>query len=81
MGRVYIMTEHKVCVGCKWNEYPLCKGSIMLDGNYMNIDKLHEEFQCGVKLRDTPKDHSIIEKSKIELLEDRIKVLEDAKKG
>lgn len=40
--------EHKVCKGCKWNNYPTCKGTI-IDGIEMNVEKLNDQFQCGVK--------------------------------
>lgn len=70
--------EHKTCKNCKWNEYPICKGTIMDDGNYMNIENLKPNFRCGQKDLLELTNFSIQEKSKLELLEK--KVLEIEKK-
>ena len=74
------MTEHEVCKGCKWNNYPVCNGIIMFDGNPMNIEKLRPTFQCERKDLDNIDDFSIKPKSplelKIEELEARIRALE-----
>jgi hypothetical protein len=43
------MTEHEVCKGCQHNKYPICEGTTMEDKTKMNIENLHEEFDCGVK--------------------------------
>ncbi|KKM18263.1 hypothetical protein LCGC14_1667540 [marine sediment metagenome] len=43
-----IMTEHKVCVGCKFNNYPTCKG-LVFDGIEMNIEHMRDGFICGTK--------------------------------
>ncbi len=43
------MTEHKVCIGCSWNHYPECYGTINGDGSYMRIDALRIGFECGAK--------------------------------
>lgn len=61
------MVEHKICKGCKYNNYPTCKGMIMHDGNEMNIEKLRPGFQCGQKDMDNITDFSIKVKSKLEL--------------
>lgn len=59
--------EHEVCKGCKWNNYPLCNGTIV-DGIKMNIEKLNIGFQCGVKDRESPYIYSKIpQKSDLEL--------------
>jgi len=42
--------EHKTCKDCKWNEYPLCKGTIMPDGEFMSIENMRPNFKCGQKL-------------------------------
>ena len=41
--------EHKVCKDCQWNQYPLCLGTKMDDGLFMNIENLREGFRCGQK--------------------------------
>lgn len=61
------MVEHKICKGCRFNKYPLCEGTKMGDGNYMNIENLKPIFQCGQKNELEFTDFSIIEKSNIEL--------------
>ena len=43
------MTKHKICEGCKFNNYPTCSGTIMDGGNEMNIENLKEGFSCGQK--------------------------------
>ena len=74
------MTEHKICKDCKWNEYPLCKGTIMPNGEYMNIENIKPIFKCGQKEELELNDMSIERKSdldlKIEELETRINELE-----
>lgn len=67
------MTEHETCKGCKWNKYPLCEGTIVGDGEFMNIEKLRPTFRCGVKDLAEVKDYTIIKKSALEL---RIEELE-----
>ena len=73
------MTEHEVCKDCSYNHYPLCYGTIMFDGNYMNIENLREGFECGQKDKEMT-DFSIVKKTdlelKIDVLELRIKDLE-----
>lgn len=71
------MTEHKVCKGCRWNEYPICKGTKMEYG-YINIENRKPGFQCGQKDDSNMRDFSIKIKSELEL---RVEVLEAAKKG
>ncbi len=77
------MSENKTCKGCKWNEFPICKGIIQENGNFKRIDNLRPIFGCGVKDMLIPLDNSIRIKSdsekKIIDLESRIKVLEDGK--
>lgn len=74
------MVEHEVCIGCPYNQYPLCYGTKMFDGNYMNIENLKGGFKCGQKDELELKDFSIKKKStldlKIEELEARIIELE-----
>ena len=85
------MVEHKVCKGCPHNEYPVCKGTIMFNGQKMNIENLKNSFQCGQKeeiniVDFTPKLFLIeelqaenIEKAEvIASLAERIKALEDS---
>jgi len=71
---------HKICKDCKFNKYPLCEGTKMKDGNFMNIEKLKENFQCGQKEEAELMDFSIKKKTpeqlKIEELEARILELE-----
>lgn len=67
------MTEHKICKGCKYNRYPLCYGTKMYDGEYMNIENLKESFNCGQKDEPELTDFSIKTKSELEL---RIEELE-----
>lgn len=83
------MTEEpkKLCDGCKWNKYPECIGSIMLDGSWMNIENLTSAFSCGVKDSLTVIDHrpqisTIIEdlESRIEVLEEKVNALEEVRK-
>lgn len=61
------MTENKICKGCKYNNYPTCKGTIMDDGNEMNIENLSSNFRCGQKDMDNITDFSIKVKSELEL--------------
>ena len=74
------MVEHKVCKGCHWNKYPYCHGTIMMNGNYMNIENQKPGFHCGKKDEAELTDFSIYIKSesesKIEELEARILSLE-----
>jgi len=75
------MGEHKVCKGCQHNNYPICKGTIMFDGNEMNIEKLKFNFRCGQKDDSNITDFSVKYKSeadlKIEELEEKIKLIEE----
>lgn len=74
------MTEHKVCEGCQWNNYPICLGTKMFNGNYMNIENLKEGFQCGQKDLDSITDFSIQVKSDLELkLDDLQQQINDLK--
>lgn len=41
-----------ICEDCRWYKYPECLGTIMIDGSYMNIEKLAIDFQCGQKERE-----------------------------
>jgi len=61
------MGEHKVCKGCKNNNYPTCSGTIMFDGNEMNIENLKPMFQCGQKDEPELTDFSIQVKSELQL--------------
>jgi len=74
------MVEHEVCIGCQWNKYPLCEGTKMADGKFMNIENLKPNFQCGQKDVVELTDFSIVKKSDLELriddLELRIAELE-----
>ncbi len=74
------MVENKICIGCQWNNYPTCSGTIMDDGNEMNIENLRSGFQCGQKDDVNITDFSIVKKSVSELkmkeLEARIMALE-----
>ena len=77
------MMEHEVCKWCRHNNYPSCKGTIMEDGNEMNIEKLNINFKCGQKIIDKPMDFSVLYKSELEIkmetLEARILELESSK--
>ena len=76
----YGMTEHEICKGCNWNKYPLCEGIKMYDGNFMNIENLTDQFQCGLKDKKEMIYQSIVTKSeaelKIEDLEARLAAVE-----
>lgn len=67
-----IIIEHKVCIKCRWNNYPECTGIIMYLGNFMNIEHLKPGFRCGQKDALEVDDLSI-KKSDLEL---RIETLE-----
>ena len=73
--------ENKICKGCQYNKYPLCEGTKMFDGNYMNIENLRKGFECGQKDYPELKDFSIKIKTtlelKIEELEEKINRLEE----
>ena len=73
------MTEHEICKGCIFNKYPLCEGTKMEDGTFMNISNLNVVFECGQKDKEMT-DFSIKYKSELELkieeLEARIIELE-----
>ena len=75
------MTEHEVCIECKWNKYPVCIGSLW-DGIPMTITDLADCFQCGQKEKDVPYNQlpfqspTKIFTDKIEELEARLKLLE-----
>lgn len=75
------MTEHEVCNGCRWNDYPNCLGTKMFDGEFMNIEKLKPGFSCGKKDELEMMDFSFKPKSESELkmeeLEARILELEE----
>ncbi len=73
------MIAHNICKGCKWNVYPECRGTIMENGRYMNIEKLRSTFQCGQKDFNEVNDLSFKKKTKVEELEARIKILEEVK--
>lgn len=70
--------EHKTCKGCKWNNYPTCKGTIMDNGNEMNIENLRPIFKCGQKDLDIIADFTP-KKTRLEVLEERIIELEKLK--
>lgn len=79
---MYENEEHPGCKGCQWNKYPECYAKIEKDGTYFRIDNLVKSYWCnGI---DKVYDDSIEGKSelelKIELLETRIEVLENAQK-
>ena len=75
------MTEHEICKGCRWNDYPNCLGTKMFDGEFMNIENLKPGFSCGKKDELEMKDFSFKPKSESELkmeeLEARILELEE----
>lgn len=75
------MSEHKNCIDCQYNNYPLCQGTKMEDENYMNIEKLKRGFICGQKDHEKLTDFSIKYKSdlelKVEALEAKILKLEE----
>lgn len=71
------MPEHEICIGCKWNNYPICNGTVINDVN-LRIDNLSPRFKCGVKDRDYI--HYIntsLEKSEVELLQEQVVVIDD----
>ena len=75
------MTEHEICKGCTWNDYPYCSGTKMDDSNFMNIENLHDEFKCGQKDMVEITDFTIVKQKtalelKVEELEARIIELE-----
>ena len=70
------MVKHKVCKECQYNKYPLCEGTKMDTGNFMNIENLRPGFECGQKDDPNITDFSIKIKSDLEL---RVEVLEAAK--
>ena len=63
--------EHKTCVGCRWNNYPICDGTIMGSGDEMNIEKLSINFRCGQKYLLDVSDYSI-KPTEIELLQQEV---------
>ena len=65
---------HKLCEKCRWNNYPVCTGTIMFDGSEMNIENLRPGFNCGQKDSDTPTDLRP-RKTDLEL---RVEALEEA---
>ena len=75
-----IITEHKTCEKCQWNHYPECYGTIMIDGNFLNIENLTKGFECGQKDQENLTDFSIIKKSdlefRVEELENKVNELE-----
>lgn len=73
------MTEHETCKGCQWNDYPLCTGT-KIDDTFMKIDKMRPNFRCGQKEEREVKEHQLNPKSRLELLEERIKALEEVRK-
>ena len=77
------MTEHKICKGCRWNKYPLCEGTVMNNGKFMNIENLEKGFECGQK--DNLEVSDLIPKKtelelRIDALEERINTLEELSK-
>lgn len=42
------MSENIECKDCKNNNYPVCL-STTIDGIKVNIEKLNEQFKCGIK--------------------------------
>lgn len=77
------MTEHKICKGCKWNKYPFCSGTKMID-EFMRIDNLKEYFVCGRKDLDNVGILGIVKKSdlelRVEVLESKVNTLEEVRK-
>lgn len=77
------MTKNKICENCQYDHYPLCYGTIMENGLYMNIENIRAGFECGQKDILELKDFSIKIKSDLELkvdeLEEKIRVLEEVK--
>ena len=71
------MGEHKVCKGCGWNKYPLCEGTIISNGEFLNIENLKPGFECGQKDELKINDFSIKIKPELEL---RIEALEEKTK-
>jgi len=69
------MTENKICKGCQYNNYPTCKGTIMDNGNEMNIETLKAGFRCGQKYDVIITDFSIKKKTELELLQDQVEIL------
>ena len=65
------ISEHKTCINCKWNKYPICEGTIMFEGVFMNIENLRTNFKCGVKDKEIPIDLSS-QKTKTDILEEEI---------
>ena len=75
----------EICVGCQWNHYPECYGTILEDGSYLNIEKGIDVrvFECGVKFRDTPINMSIKPKTleeRIIEIEEKVLILEEKTK-
>lgn len=69
----------KICDGCPWNRYPICEGTKMEDGRFMNIENLKPLFECGQKDIAVMSDFTI-KKTELELLKERVEVLENAKR-
>ena len=74
---------HKVCIDCKWENYPECHAKIDWDGNYEKIDNLSPQFNCvGIKEGNVVYDDSKYKNQKtpdqlkIEELEARISKIE-----
>lgn len=72
------IVEHKICVGCQYNSYPVCRGTIMPAGNEMNIENLKPNFKCGQKTSAEIKSFVKVDKiqDKLNELENRIQELE-----
>ena len=79
------MTEHEVCIKCKWNHYPECNG-IKIDDEYIKIDKLQKDFKCVIKDRDEVSETYITKpnprdvkptKEEIDTIKSRIEELEE----
>ena len=71
--------ENETCIGCKWNNYPECNGTI-INGEKMKIDNLRPIFNCGVKDRDEPEIINYESKSELEILQEKINALENRMK-
>lgn len=66
------MVVNIVCIGCQHNNYPTCKGTIMENGNEMNIENIRVDFICGQKSKSVVTDHSIKRKNTEEVIIDGI---------
>jgi len=80
MVREYYGKIHPTCLGCQWEAFPLCNGTL-LGTEKMRIDSMRPSFKCGVKDLPSPVQNKIepektADQIKIEDLEARILTLE-----